>query len=147
MLAASTLSMTQFLSTPQEIAILSFKSLSRGFSLRQMIISGLIPMRLSSPTLCCVGLVLSSPAALMKGTKVRWIFIALFLPTSSFRARMASKKGKPSMSPTVPPISTIKMSLFSPALIIRSLISPTMCGITCIVLPRYSPLLSFSITL
>jgi len=59
---------------------------------------------------------------------------------------MVSKKGKPSISPVVPPSSTIRMSLPSPAFIIRSLISFTICGTTWMVFPRYLPLRSFSIT-
>ena len=136
MLAESILSMTQLRSTPQLAAILSFNSRFSGCSARQMIISGLMPMRRSSPTLCWVGLVFSSPATFINGTSVRWIFIARLRPTSMRRARIASKNGNPSMSPTVPPISTISMSRPSPAFLMRSTISPTMCGMTWIVLPR-----------
>ena len=39
-------------------------------SLRQSRMSGWIPMLSISFTLCCVGLVFSSPAAAMKGTRV-----------------------------------------------------------------------------
>ena len=52
MLAESMLSMTQLRSTPQLAAILSFSSRFSGCSARQMIISGLMPIRRSSPTLC-----------------------------------------------------------------------------------------------
>ena len=126
MLALSKLSMTQFFSTPQLAAILSFSSRFSGISDLQMMISGVMPMRLSSPTLCWVGFVFSSPATLINGTSVRWIFSALFLPTSTLSALIASKNGSPSMSPTVPPISTMSTSLPSPAFLIRSTISPTM---------------------
>ena len=52
------------------------------------------------------------------------------------------------MSPTVPPISvtTTSQSLASMTLRMRSLISFVMCGITCTVEPRYSPLRSLRIT-
>ena len=73
-------------------------------------------MRLNSPTECWVGLVLSSPAALIYGSSVTCIFITLLEPSSCFIWRIVSKYGNPSISPTVPPSSTIKISLFSPAL-------------------------------
>ena len=52
------------------------------------------------------------------------------------------------MSPTVPPISEMTMSVseLSPARRIRSLISFVMCGITCTVEPRYSPRRSLRMT-
>ena len=52
------------------------------------------------------------------------------------------------MSPTVPPISLMTTSAVdaSAALRIRSLISFVMCGITCTVAPRYSPLRSLRST-
>ena len=44
------------------------------------------------------------------------------------------------MSPTVPPISVMTTSVPSTARReIRRLISSVMCGMTCTVLPRYSP--------
>ena len=48
------------------------------------------------------------------------------------------------MSPTVPPISemTTSVGLCSATRWIRSLIAFVMCGITCTVAPRYSPLRS-----
>ena len=59
-------------------------------------------------------------------------------PTSLRSCRTASRNGSDSMSPTVPPISTIWMSAcsVSASARIRSLISSVMCGITCTVLPR-----------
>ncbi len=58
-------------------------------------------------------------------------------------------KGCDSMSPTVPPISVMitSYSLRWASSWMRRLISSVMWGTTCTVLPRYSPLRSFSITL
>ncbi len=52
------------------------------------------------------------------------------------------------MSPTVPPISLITTSTGAAfaARLIRALISFVMCGITCTVAPRNSPLRSFRST-
>ena len=54
---------------------------------------------------------------------------------------MASRKGSDSMSPTVPPISTITTSAFDDVApcVMRALISLVICGITCTVAPRKSP--------
>ena len=51
-----------------------------GCSLRQIRMSGWIPICISSRTECWVGLVLSSPAAAMYGTSVRWMKSALSRP-------------------------------------------------------------------
>jgi hypothetical protein len=69
-------------------------------------------------------------------------------PASRLNWRIASRNGSDSMSPTVPPISvtTTSQSLASEALLIRSLISFVMCGITWTVDPRYSPRRSFLMT-
>ena len=60
----------------------------------------------------------------------------------------AAKKGKDSISPTVPPISVIITSapLSCAAASSLDLISLVICGITCTVAPKYSPRRSFSIT-
>ena len=79
-------------------------------SLRQSSMSGWMPMRRSSLTECCVGLVLSSPACPMYGTSVRWMKRQLRRPTSTGNWRIASRNGSDSMSPTVPPISVITTS-------------------------------------
>ena len=51
------------------------------------------------------------------------------------------------MSPTVPPISVMAMSVSPSARFLTiSLISLVMCGITCTVLPRNSPRRSLLIT-
>ncbi len=59
-------------------------------------------------------------------------------PTSLRSWRIASRNGSDSMSPTVPPISTITRSAASASASARtrSLISSVICGITCTVLPR-----------
>ncbi|OPZ34343.1 MAG: hypothetical protein BWY99_02575 [Synergistetes bacterium ADurb.BinA166] len=93
-------------------------------------------MRLSSCTLCWVGLVFSSRAASSHGTNVTWQYSTFSRPTLDAICLMASRKGSPSMSPTVPPISAMTMSLLSPVRRMRSCISLVMCGITCTVPPR-----------
>ena len=54
-------------STLQKSAILRLISSETGRSVRTMRMSGWIPISISSRTECCVGLVLSSPAAAMYG--------------------------------------------------------------------------------
>ena len=51
--------------TLQKREILSLTSCSSGISVRQRMMPGLIPISRSFAMLCCVGLVFSSPAALM----------------------------------------------------------------------------------
>jgi len=69
-------------------------------------------------------------------------------PRSWFICRTASRKGMDSMSPTVPPSSTMHTSapVASATLMMCALISFVTCGMICTVFPRYSPILSFSIT-
>ena len=76
--------------------------------------------------------------ALMNGTSVTCMMIAFSDPTSRMNWRIASRNGRPSMSPVVPPISVIMMSPpeFSPSSRILPLISSVMWGITWTVLPR-----------
>ena len=97
-------------STSQKSAILSFMSCGRKRSARQSRISGWIPMARSSLTLCCVGLVFSSCAALIQGTSVTCTKMQFSRPTSWRTWRMASRNGSDSISPTVPPISQITTS-------------------------------------
>ncbi len=78
--------------------------------MRQRRMSGWIPIESSSLTECCVGLVFSSSEALMYGTSVRCTLIALPRPASWRNCRIASRNGSDSMSPTVPPISTMTTS-------------------------------------
>ena len=80
------------------------------------IILGWIPNSLSFLILCWVGFVFTSPAVSIYGTSVRCINITSF-GFLSFICLIASIKGRLSMSPLVPPTSTIAIShlLFSPA--------------------------------
>ena len=117
-----------------------------GRSVRQIRMSGWIPICISSRTECCVGLVLSSPAAAMYGTSVRWMKSALSRPTSWRNWRMASRNGSDSMSPTVPPISVMTTSWPGAVRRMAFLISSVMCGMTCTVEPRYSPRRSLVMT-
>jgi hypothetical protein len=107
-----------------------------------------MPISRSFCTECCVGLVLSSPADAMNGTSVRCTKHELPRPLRRLIWRTASRNGSDSMSPTVPPISTMATSAASdvPTPAPRSMnawISLVMCGITCTVRPRYSPRRSF----
>ena len=103
-------SITARRSTLQNRAIFSHSSFGISFSVRQISTSGWMPILRSSCTLCCVGLVFSSPAAFRYGTSVRWMNRQFCLPTSRANWRIASKYGIPSMSPTVPPISVMTTS-------------------------------------
>ena len=110
-----------------------------------------MPISRSFLTLCWVGLVLSSPAVGIHGTSVRCRKAHWPGPILRLIWRTASRNGSDSMSPTVPPISTIatSTSLFlsgSAPRRMNSWISLVMCGITCTVLPRNSPRRSFSST-
>ncbi len=104
----------------------------------------MMPISRSFWTLCCVGLVLSSPAAGIQGTSVRCRKAQLPGPILRCIWRTASRKGSDSMSPTVPPISTMATSYrwASPSApapaprLMNSWISLVTCGITCTVLPR-----------
>jgi hypothetical protein len=71
---------------------------------------------------------------------------AFSLPTSCRNCRIASRNGSDSMSPTVPPISTMTTSLSGERRLIDALISSVMCGMTWTVEPRYSPRRSFVMT-
>ena len=66
-----------------------------------------MPISRSSLTECWVGLVFSSPAVGMYGRSVRCMKQTLLRPSSMPIWRMASRKGRDSMSPTVPPTSTM----------------------------------------
>ena len=97
----------------------------------------MIPISRRRPTECCVGLVLISPEARRYGSKVRCMKRTFSRPFSSPNCRMASKKGRLSMSPTVPPISLMTTSTSSEAIFsMLALISLVMCGTTCTVDPR-----------
>ncbi len=105
-----------------------------------------MPISRSFITECCVGLVFISPAAPMYGTSVTCTEIAFVAPTSNRSWRIASRNGSDSMSPTVPPTSTISTSCPFAHSTIRLLISSVTCGMTCTVPPRYSPRRSFWMT-
>ena len=102
----------------------------------QIIISGWIPILLNSLTECCVGLVLISSEDFKNGTNVKCINKVFSLPISLANCLTASRKGKLSISPTVPPISQITKSSFLIPFLINSLILLVTCGITWTVLPR-----------
>ena len=77
---------------------------------RQSRMSGWMPISRISFTECCVGFVFSSPAVAMYGTSVTCTLSAFCGPASILSWRIASRNGSDSMSPTVPPISTIATS-------------------------------------
>jgi len=137
MLFTSVAAITASVGTLQNSAIFSRTSDVSGVSLRQSRMSAWMPISRSSLTECCVGLVFTSPAALMNGTSVTCTNSTSFR-CSSFSCLMASRNGSDSMSPTVPPISTMCTSacVVSESEWIRRLISSVTCGITCTVRPR-----------
>ena len=102
--------MTAFSDTLQKRAIFFFISLGRSRSARHSRMSGWIPISSSSLTECWVGLDFSSPAAPMYGTSVRCTYRVFSRPTSTLSWRIASRNGRLSMSPTVPPTSTMTTS-------------------------------------
>ena len=120
----------------QNSAIFLFKSCGRKRSLRHSSKSGWIPIESNSLTECCVGLVFNSPAVGMNGTSVTCTNTEFSGPSSSRIWRTASRNGSDSMSPTVPPISTMTTSVSPATLRNAALISSVTCGITCTVLPR-----------
>ncbi len=129
---------TASVATSVNSAIFSRISSDTGWSERRTMTSGWMPMPRSSLTECWVGLVLSSPVAASAGSSVTWTYRTLARPTSLRIWRMASRNGSDSMSPTVPPTSTMTTS-GSPSRAtrpIRSLISLVMCGMTWTVPPR-----------
>jgi hypothetical protein len=97
----------------------------------------MMPISRSFCTECWVGLVLSSPAAGIQGTSVRCRKQACPGPIFRLICRTASRKGSDSMSPTVPPISTMATS-YGPSAprLTKSWISLVTCGMICTVLPR-----------
>ena len=73
MLDTSLAVITASSSTSQKSAIFRLMSGGRKRSVRQSRMSGWMPIERRSRTLCCVGLVFSSPAVPMNGTSVRWM--------------------------------------------------------------------------
>ena len=102
--------MTADLGTLQNRAIFSRSLSGSGRSQRHSRTSGWTPRLESSRTVCWVGLVFSSPAAAIHGTKVVWTLTVLSRPRSLRSWRIASTNGRLSMSPTVPPISQMTKS-------------------------------------
>ncbi|OPY27136.1 MAG: hypothetical protein A4E31_01274 [Methanomassiliicoccales archaeon PtaU1.Bin030] len=115
--------------TSQNREILRFMEYSRGSAALATITSGWIPMERSSLTECCVGFVFCSPTVPSMGTNVVWTKRQFCpLPISVFIWRTASRKGMLSMSPTVPPSSTMHTSApeASATFLIRCFISLVM---------------------
>ena len=110
MVSAVSAGMTASNGTSVKRAIFSRTSSLTGWSERTMITSGWMPMPRSSLTECWVGLVLSSPVAASDGASVTCTYSTLVRPTSLRIWRMASRNGRLSMSPTVPPTSTMTTS-------------------------------------
>ncbi len=135
-------------STSQSREIFSLRCGVIARSDRHTITSGWIPIDRSSRTECWVGLVLSSPVGPMNGMRETWTNATFSRPTSLRNWRIASRNGRLSMSPTVPPTSTITTSgsVARASRRIRSLISLVIWGMTCTVLPRNSPRRSLAIT-
>ena len=102
--------MTASTSTSVNSAIFSRISSGTSVSERRTITSGWMPIPRSSLTECWVGFVLSSPVAARAGSSVTWTYRTLSRPTSLRIWRIASRNGRLSMSPTVPPTSTITTS-------------------------------------
>ena len=136
MQSTSVAAMTAASSTLVNSAILRRSESGSGRSQRQRRMSGWMPIERSSLTECWVGLVLISPAEAMYGTRVRCRNSVRLRPNSTAICRMASRKGRDSMSPTVPPISTRATSASPAPTSTRRLISSVMCGMTCTVAPR-----------
>ena len=117
--SASCIEMTLLGFTEQNKAIFFFSSFGSSFSNLHIKQSGCKPRDLSSFTECWVGLVLSSSDTFIYGTKVRCASAVLDDGSSSIICLIASIKGWLSISPTVPPISTIAISApFAPSLIL-----------------------------
>jgi hypothetical protein len=127
----SGLEKTASCSTLAYSAIFLLASSGMGEELLTMMASGCIPILLSSCTLCWVGFVLNSPTEGRTGPHVTCTNIVFSLPSSTRIWRNASKYGRPSMSPTVPPDSTTRTSAFldSASPLILRFISFVMWGI------------------
>ena len=80
MLSRSTAEITASSGTLVNNAILRRSPSGNGRSLRQIRMSGWMPIERSSFTECCVGLVFISPADAMSGTSVRWMNSVRRLP-------------------------------------------------------------------
>ncbi len=152
MLSTSHIEITPSSRTLANKDIFARSSSGIGRSARQTRAVGKIPISRNFCTLCCVGLVFNSPAVAIKGTSVRCTYATWLRLRRKPICRAASKKGSDSMSPTVPPISTIATSTLpscdaAAPRSTKACISLVICGITCTVFPRYSPRRSLRITL
>ena len=121
--STSCIEITLLFGTEQNNAILFFSSFGNSLSERQIKTSGLMPSDLNSFTECCVGFVFSSPEAFIKGTSVKCTKAHDEFGNSRAICLSASTKGWLSISPTVPPTSTMAISLFKPPALILFLIS------------------------
>ena len=128
--------MTADVGTLQNKAIFSRSASGSGRSQRHSKTSGWTPRLDNSRTDCWVGLVLSSPAAAIHGTRVVWTLTVWSRPRSFLSCLIDSMNGRLSMSPTVPPISQITKSTSSTSVSANSLIALVTCGITWTVAPR-----------
>ncbi len=146
--AASTAATTASIGTSHNSEIFSLRFRLSGRSERHTMTSGCRPRDRSSFTECWVGFVFSSPVGPMNGTSETWTNAQWSRPTSLRSWRIASRNGSDSMSPTVPPTSTITTSASSASASerMRCLISFVMWGMTWTVLPRNSPRRSFAMT-
>ena len=138
---------------------------SKGELPRQHKKSGRSPMDIICFTECWVGLVFCSGGLPIVGTRDTWAKQRFLYPRFSCNCRNASTKGMLSISPKVPPSSTMHTSGADSLLLtfsledlekrdtgcfatlrIHSWMASETCGTTCTVLPRYSPIRSLSIT-
>ena len=138
MLFTSLASITWEGETLQNNEILSLTDFEISFEVRQKIISGSNPISLNFITLCWVGLVFNSSLASTYGNNVTWDINTLSFPCSILICLIVSRNGKLSMSPTVPPTSTITTSKLFDLFIEYTLllISLVIWGITWIVWPK-----------
>ncbi len=138
---ASWQEITQFCSTLAKSEILRLASSLSGVLHLTARISGWIPILLSSCTLCWVGFVFCSPTTSSTGANVTWMKSVFEWPSSSSICLNASRNGKLSMSPTVPPHSTTKMSSFSSFATLHTafFIASVTCGIIWTHWPKYFP--------
>jgi hypothetical protein len=110
-----------------------------GFSVRQMSTSGWMPISRSLPHRLLRGLGLELARGLEVGEQRQVHEQQSPRGRLQRELRIASRNGRLSMSPTVPPISVMATSASSgltPAGVMASLIASVMCGMTCTVRPR-----------
>ena len=145
----SGISSTALSGTSAKNAILFKVFLSNDLELLVIITSGVIPNALNSRTAICVGLVLCSCKWFGKGTYVNKTNSESSSGIFRLSCLIASKKCLDSISPMVPPTSTIIISdsFCWTKLSILWRISSIIWGTTCTVFPKYSPFLSLEITL